>query len=1056
MSSTLALALLLGIAPQLPLAGGVGGRSEQLAPGRAVADGMDLVEASHGFGTLLPHRVYQADPQGFPTQQLVEIRRADDLLNNVTPSNPVLPVPGWPTSATLPGGGAGNHFVYLEFTQALDVDSVLDPSPGGQANSGLLGSIVVLAVDPATGLGTPVQGRAFLGGKTYAGPALGSPPMLRLQTWVGARDTGDLVALSVGAGTPGLGFPFTEGPGGAATPAGSSKLVSARVFVFVVDSDGDLTTHETFPAGRQIVVRAVESVRSIAGPTLASRAVAAAVVGPDTQPPVFLASVLPGSVPAILPPSGSTNVDPETTVTVAFSEPVQPLSVGSLPTGAAPAPIGAVALSFGPPAATTVVPYSALPTSLLDFTVWELTPAFAFPGSGPSGTCGPFNTVSVDSIPGVLEDLVLNKGPQAVSAFFVTGPGPGLVNVPVAPDAIYVSRTGALPGLSVIDLNGFGQSTGDPSFDFTYQTFPAGNTNFPNNPNLVQYGPTLHPPLFPGACTFDGGSAGVFTLTRDSNLSDLVLRSPLVDSVGDMALGHSLDQLYNNGKDTNGCLAGGGSFCAISGLRLVELAFKSPTSVGPPQPGQPPFASAAAAPNPISFAPHPNPPPIIYPPLCQQPFIGVQEPTSVYSSEGLSLANLLAPGDPFGDPANGIPPSGLLAVQQNAWFVGPDRASLPNPGACLKHQMRQQIGHLLYVVDRARGEVVALNSNRMQVIDRIPLADPTNLAMGPNLDLLAVTNRAAGTVDFIDVDPASAGFHHVVRTAEVGVSPSGIAWDPGNEDVLVCNTGEGTVSVISAFNLAERKRVGGGSLSLPIDVAITQRQSSFGTFRGVYFGWILDASGELWLFESGPSGVSGWGYDDVIGKAPFNLHEPVRIVPDPTSLTGAAWVVHVDPLQPSGSPTGETGGALTRVRIDSTAFGILPLTPGSSPMFRSMTLEVDVSIGPSVLTGVPVDIAFDDQVNLGALPNVTSAFGAGVPLKVNGKSAVKSGPAGIVPARSPSYVFVAVPSSIEGPGVVDVLSVGNGFQRVDTDAYSPGVQSLPAPGVSGLMDYWRQ
>ena len=36
-----------------------------------------------------------------------------------------------------------------------------------------------------------------------------------------------------------------------------------------------------------------------------------------------------------------------------------------------------------------------------------------------------------------------------------------------------------------------------------------------------------------------------------------------------------------------------------------------------------------------------------------------------------SLTNLLLPGDPFGDPASGIPPSGLLSVEQNSWFEGP-------------------------------------------------------------------------------------------------------------------------------------------------------------------------------------------------------------------------------------------------------------------------------------------------------------------------------------------------------------------------------------------------
>ena len=47
------------------------------------------------------------------------------------------------------------------------------------------------------------------------------------------------------------------------------------------------------------------------------------------------------------------------------------------------------------------------------------------------------------------------------STSYTTGVGPGLVNAPVAPEAIYVGIGGAEPGVSVIDLHGFGQGTGD-------------------------------------------------------------------------------------------------------------------------------------------------------------------------------------------------------------------------------------------------------------------------------------------------------------------------------------------------------------------------------------------------------------------------------------------------------------------------------------------------------------------------------------------------------------------------------------------------------------------
>ena len=71
-----------------------------------------------------------------------------DLTGNDTPLNPVLPVTEWPIETRLPNGESGNHYLYAEFSQPIDVASVLDSSSAGQANFGLLGTITVLALDP--------------------------------------------------------------------------------------------------------------------------------------------------------------------------------------------------------------------------------------------------------------------------------------------------------------------------------------------------------------------------------------------------------------------------------------------------------------------------------------------------------------------------------------------------------------------------------------------------------------------------------------------------------------------------------------------------------------------------------------------------------------------------------------------------------------------------------------------------------------------------------------------------------------------------------------------
>src|SRR4029079_11725668 len=111
---------------------------------------------------------------------------------------------------------------------------------------------------------------------------------------------------------------------------------------------------------------------------------------------------------------------------------------------------------------------------------------------------------------------------------------------------------------------------------------------------------------------------------------------------------------------------------------------------------------------------------------------------------------------------------------------------------------------------------------------RITLDDPTELAMSPNLKYLAVTNRAFDKVSFIDIDPRSATFHQVVQETAVGSGPSGIAWDPGNEDVFVCNEAGSTVSILSAASLQVRKTLRVRT-DHPFAVAITPRQNGFGS-----------------------------------------------------------------------------------------------------------------------------------------------------------------------------------------------------------------------------------
>jgi hypothetical protein len=996
-------------------------------------------EVSNGFGRLLPYEIAVRDASGNPTNRVIEITNYSELAQNLTAANPIRPPTQWPTAAVLPNQQPGNHFIYVRFTQPIDIDSVLDNVPGSAEN--LRGAIKVSHFIPgASGL-TDIKGRGFVGGKSY-GPDVGTDGRLVLTTWV-TRDPTDPTNtnLPLHAAIPqAVGFPGTE-----SSFAGDDILLDPNTFVFVVDQAEDgLANHETFPSdtnGSQIQIRINEDVLSTSGRHIVEVGFTSSTVGPDRVSP---------EISGIIPGPSAENVDPETNIELQFTEPLQLLSFATLDTGRPPALSSAMAIEFGPDAQRVRVPFFIRPFSIFDFSRIEVVPAYNFPGSGPEvegTTCGTFGIVQIETFINQFRDLTGVRNQGTKDQTFTTREGTGIVNAPVTPDAIYVGRGGATPGLSVIDLNGFGGSTGNPTYD-PARPIKEGNTNYPNNPNVGVNGANLVPPLQPGTCTINGGSEGVFTLTKDSSLNDLLARAPLLDSVGDMVIGHALDLTFNNAAPF-GCQAGGGNICAATGLKQTLLQSGGANSLAPSTTAAFPLKTINGGENLVSWAPCPNPPPILFPPLCLSPLILSQEPTAP------GLLNLLVPGtNSRGNPGLNSPPTSMLTKQQNSFFVGPTPPQ-PLVSFCGLYSMRQQVGHFLYVVDRVAGEIVVLNSNRMTVIDRIATPDPTSLAMSPNVDLLAVTNENADQVSFIDTDPASSSFHQVVRTVRVGVGPTGIAWETGNEDIFVCNQGDGSVTLISAFSLRPRKTLR-NQITRPIDVALTPRQIFFGFQRGVYYAYILNQDGNCAVFESGPDGINGWGFDDTVGSLPFNFFRPKAIQPDVQRLNSAVWIVHEKPLDANGLPTGATGGAISVVGISSGIRGIIPITTSSLiPSFRDLGFSVQGSIGegPNGLSGVPVDIAFDNMVNTTALNNYNTNFSAGQPLSINGKSLVRGSGVFTTPSSAPAFMFLAVPN----PGVVDVLELDTGtLQRIDANVFRPGIQSIPAPNVTSVVDYLRQ
>jgi hypothetical protein len=121
-----------------------------------------------------------------------------------------------------------------------------------------------------------------------------------------------------------------------------------------------------------------------------------------------------------------------------------------------------------------------------------------------------------------------------------------------------------------------------------------------------------------------------------------------------------------------------------------------------------------------------------------------------------------------------------------------------------------------------------------------------------------------------------------------------------------------------------------------------------------------------------------------------------------------------------------------------------------------MEMGIQVSVGEDRLSGVPVDIAFDNLRNLGGLPQVTTTFSSGAGTPQNGKGLVRAAP-GIVNVNEAQFAFVAVPNSANGSGVLDVLETGAaGVPLRDANPYVAGIQSVQAPQVTVVVDYWRQ
>ncbi|HEX9792907.1 MAG TPA: hypothetical protein VGC54_02900 [Planctomycetota bacterium] len=1021
----------------------------------ATAATLRIEEVTNGFGRLLPHVVHAVDPitGAVSPSQLVEIRSFEDLLAN-PPSliNPVLPPATWLVDTITgdprnPAGQPGNHFAVVRFSRTLDFASILDSTAGGLSNNGLTGAITVVAYDQATGFSQAVEGRGFINGVTY----FGNPPLG--ERWVAPAGRDHVQVLPVTRNgvlvspPPGLGYPGTTVPLVNSGFQGSGQFVNRTTFTYVVDSDGDLSTFEGFPTGRVIRVVVNDSVRDKDGKRLEDGGVGTSVVGNDATGPGPLLDGVGGN-PVTFPLDLASDVPCDVQVHWSFDESCQPHSVGPLPSLVPPSLTNEFTIEFLPPVAvgqpppgsTIPLPFTALPVSPFNFTEFVLTPVATFPGSDPFGAIA---KAFVTYFHNAAEDLFSNSDPnnQVTSQIeFTIGDCPGLINVPVAPGAIYTGSNGGgtAGGVRVIDLDGFGQGTGDPTFnhvnDPIYDVVLDANgepiqgdiSKFPFNPNLALT--DLFPPIGEDSTSIAGGSRGVFQLGQDSTLRTQLVDGSTVGTIADMMLGHPLDIAFNNFD----CLSGSQNLCASTAFQVHPLN-----------------GNLGAAGNSISHAPHPNPPRIRLAPSCFAPLIQTEEPTfGDADRNGSYQTNALGPdGNPFGS-VGGLGPNALLTKQSHysRVAIGNNSGTFPGPAptsiTCPVFVLRQQIGHYLYVLDSSGGKVIVLNSNRMNVLDVIPVADPRDLAISPDSNILAVSNKGTNTVTFIDTDPNSPTFHKVVKVTQLidhvnnrfGVGPSEIVWQPDDEDILVICEGSNSMAIIGSGSLEVRKIIPG--VSQPKYVAVTNRDITFGFQTNLYYAYVINSVGDTSVFESGPDGVQGIGFDDFIGsisvQGSSGLPNASAVQPNPNSLQHAVYIAYRDAGR----------GAVAEVHLHDAPTGARSLSASAflpDPNFRNKEFRVKNTYVGVFSSSSVIDIALDDLSNFGGLIDQTSQFGTNRTIQHSSKSLMRPGPFTV---SEPQYLFVA-----NANGKVDVIKLSTA---------QPIRVPISVPGVAVLCHFWRQ
>lgn len=539
---------------------------------------------------------------------------------------------------------------------------------------------------------------------------------------------------------------------------------------------------------------------------------------------------------------------------------------------------------------------------------------------------------------------------------------------------------------------------------------------------------TPGPGAIPGV---NEGSSGFETMVRDSSGS-IFLSDPEIGLVRDVVLGDFLDTVYFDTSNVFATPAGHRTYNTP-----LSTAVPNNTIADPPVPNPPPLRFPVGLPftavlfdqSDVSKAPVLIEGSEVFARDAQiqfddgsglgpiQPINGFihLNPTSNESNENtfdvpyLPSAGFSSPflGEPGSNPPAKFLQTGPLPRTSTAGAVLLAAVNMVpgtgEPGALQVpfYQSRQQIGNFLFVTDGVNNKLHAVNSNNMEVLASLDLPDPTGLGLTSDLRLLYVSNEGANSVSVVDADPESSTFMTVLNEISVGEGPRAVAVAPDNEDVFVLNRLGNSISIIDVGSSAVRRTLEQSGINRPNDVALGMRETNnagapaFGS--GTYHGFISNGGNDsIVVFESGPTGVAGIGFDNILGAIAqgdddgqvsfVDLDDPRGMAYDPAhpldafARTIGAFVAH---------RSAETGQAMvTRIAY----------TKDSMPGQQTFNANIlNVSFGDKVFeitqqysstaSGIAYDVAIGDHnrqrledSNFGSNQNLFNAGAIEIPI----------------------------------------------------------------------------